>query len=124
MGRWIWLAGTLLLEGTVRASSQSDLWPQMESSGSTGSSLILRTALALVFVLGLILLLAYAANRVMPRWRKIQSRNVRILETTALGPRRALHVVEFAGNRYLLASTANQVSLIASAPAQSQADEK
>lgn len=123
MSRWISLAGTLLLEATVRASSQPDLWPQMESNG-TGSALILRTVLALVLVLGLIGLLAYVANRLMPRWRRIQSRNVRILETTALGPRRALHVVEFAGNRYLLASTANHVSLIASAPAQSPADEK
>ncbi|NVE01852.1 flagellar biosynthetic protein FliO [Massilia sp. BJB1822] len=41
---------------------------------------------------------------------------LRVLETRRLGPRALLSVVEFAGQRYLLAQTEQGVSCVASAP--------
>jgi flagellar biogenesis protein FliO len=43
-------------------------------------------------------------------------KQLRVTETQRLGARSTLHVVEFAGTRYLLAQTEQHVSCIASAP--------
>jgi len=76
---------------------------------------LLRVAGALVFVVALAVLSLYALKHFGSGkiTRKSPRRSIKIIETTGLGPNRALHVVQ-AGSKYLLVgSTPNQISLVA-----------
>jgi flagellar biosynthetic protein FliO len=74
-----------------------------------------RFIVSLVLVLGL----AYATILGLKRFTGLKSaggssgRRIKIVENSQLGPNRALHLVEIGGRRLLVASTPNQVSLIA-----------
>ena len=83
-----------------------------EDRGVTGG-LVLKTVVSLVFVLGLGVAAAYGLRRLGPRFGRIQGKEIRVVETTALGPKRALHIVEAAGQRFLIGSTPDHVTLLA-----------
>ncbi|MDH7599113.1 MAG: flagellar biosynthetic protein FliO [Sedimentisphaerales bacterium] len=97
------------------ALSNDQLWPHAElGNPGAGTQALVRTVVALAIVLGLILAMAYLINHLGPRFRKVQGRQLRLVETMPLGARRALHVVEFANRRYLIGSTTSQITLLAS----------
>ena len=83
--------------------------------GVTGE-LILKTILSLVAVLGLGVGAAYLLRRVGPRLCRLPGKHIRIIETTALGPKKALHIVEVGQQRFLIGSTAEQVTLLSPIP--------
>lgn len=99
------IAAPCLVEGVEDLNSSSNV-------SLFGS--FLQMSLALLVVIGLILLVYYAATRVMksvPTFGQV-GRLIRVLEVRALGPRRALVLVEVGGEYLLLSSTDSQLRLI------------
>ncbi|MGE0156635.1 MAG: flagellar biosynthetic protein FliO [Geobacter sp.] len=106
------LALCLALVTTAHGAAGSEGLPA--SSGMSLFSSFLQMSLALLVVLGLILVVYYGATRVMrsvPTFGQV-GRLIRVLEVRALGPRKALVLVEVGGEYLLLASTDSQLNLI------------
>jgi flagellar protein FliO/FliZ len=92
-----------------------------ENTGVTGG-LILRTIVSLAIVVGLGAGAAYLLRRMGPRLHQIQGKQIRVVETTGLGPKKALHIVEVGRQRFLIGSTPEQVTLLAQVtPSEAQA---
>ena len=77
-------------------------------------SSFLQMIAALVLVVGLILLTYYLSTRLMRKIPVLRPGNqhIRVLEVRAMGPRKALILVEIAGEYLLLASSGEQLSFI------------
>ncbi|MCX6640538.1 MAG: flagellar biosynthetic protein FliO [bacterium] len=91
----------------ARAGAQSTGTPDM-----AGSSL--KAFGALLLVLALILLIAWAAKRYLhflPRSGG-KEEQIRLLSTRALGPKRAVHLLEVDGRKLLIGSAEGSVNLI------------
>lgn len=96
----------------------------LAADGSTGSSdfsfllSFFQMIAALALVVGLILLTYYLSTRLMRKIPALQPGNqhIRVLEVRAMGPRKALILVEVAGEYLLLASSGDQLSLIKQVP--------
>ncbi len=73
-------------------------WAQMAAS------------ILVLVVLGAAALLV--TRKVLPRIRPAAGRTVRVIETTYVAPRQALHLVEVGQKRYLLAGTKDGLSLL------------
>ena len=73
--------------------------------------------LKMMFSIGLVIALGatalYVSKRVLPRVTNAPGRKIRILETTHLAPRRALHLVEVGNQRLLIASTNESITTLA-----------
>jgi flagellar biosynthetic protein FliO len=76
--------------------------------------LFFKMMLSVGLVLGLGAAAFYLSKRVLPRVARAPGKEIRILETAGLGPRKALHLVEVSGQRLLLASTSENVTLLTS----------
>ena len=83
--------------------------------------LILRTLVSLGIVVGLGVAAAVAIRRWGPRLSRIQGKQIRVIETTALGPKKALHIVEVGQQRFLIGSSSEQVTLLSQIPRQAAA---
>jgi flagellar protein FliO/FliZ len=69
---------------------------------------------ALFLVVGLILLTYYVATRLMRKIPALRpgSQHIRVLEVRAMGPRKALVLIEIGGEYLLLSSTGEHLALI------------
>lgn len=69
---------------------------------------------ALAIVIGLILLTKYFSGKLLGRVAApgMVSKNIRLVETRYIAPRKSLILIEVAGEYLLLSSTENQLSLI------------
>ena len=85
-----------------------------ESEPSVGASLM-RVVGALVFVVAIAVISLYALKHFTSgkAVRKSPRRSIKVIETTGLGPNRALHVVQAGGKYLLIGSTPNGISLVA-----------
>ena len=82
-------------------------------SFSLGSGeLFLKMMLSVGLVLGLGGAALYVSRRVLPRVTHAPGKEIHILETAYLGPRKALHLVEVGGQRLLIASTSDHVTML------------
>ncbi|NLH40849.1 MAG: hypothetical protein GX448_03330 [Planctomycetes bacterium] len=86
----------------------------LTSNGLDNRDVLLRMGLALAFVIGLAALALYASRRVLPRAVNPPGREIRIIETTYLAPRKALHLVEVGARRLLIASTMDRITMLTS----------
>jgi flagellar biosynthetic protein FliO len=77
------------------------------------------TALSFIFKLALVLALAYGTVVVLKKFTNFKTTiganqgRIRIIEHSALGANKSLHLVAVGSRRLLVASTANQISLVA-----------
>lgn len=55
----------------------------------------------------------YFSKRVLPKVTHSAGREIRVRETTYLGPRKALHIVEVGGRKLLIGSTSEHISTLA-----------
>ncbi len=78
--------------------------------------LFLRMMLSVGLVIGLGAVALYLSKRALPRVAKAASKEIHVLETAHLGPRKALHLVEVGGRRLLIASTSDSVTMLAGVP--------
>jgi flagellar biogenesis protein FliO len=77
-----------------------------------GNGVILRMLLAVGIVIGLGAAALYMSKKVLPRIAHPAGREIRIIETTCLGPRKALHLVEVGGQRLLIASSSDRITML------------
>jgi len=93
---------------------------QAQAGGGDFSFLssFLQMIAALVLVVGLILLTYYLSTRLMRKIPALKpgSQHIRVVEVRALGPRKALVLVEVAGEYLLLASSGDHLNLIKQVP--------
>ena len=75
--------------------------------------LFLKMMLSVGLVLGLGGAALYVSRRVLPRVTHAPGKEIHLLETAYLGPRKALHLVEVGGQRLLIASTSDHVTMLA-----------
>ena len=68
-------------------------------------------AIALVVGLGVVAL--YLSKRVLPKMARASAKEIRIIETVYLGPRKALHLVEVGRHRLLIGSTHDTITPLA-----------
>jgi len=75
--------------------------------------LVVRMMVAVGVVIALGVAALYVSKRVLPRMAHPEGREIHVVETSYLGPRKALHLVEVGGQRWLIASTNDNVSMLA-----------
>ncbi len=74
--------------------------------------LFFRMTLSVALVIGLGAAALYLSKKVLPRVTNTMGREIRVIETTCLGPRKALHLVEVGNQRLLIASTSDHVTML------------
>jgi flagellar biogenesis protein FliO len=55
----------------------------------------------------------YVSKKLLPRFTNLPGRQIRVLETTHLSPRKGLHLVEVGSHRLLIASTNEKITMLA-----------
>lgn len=83
------------------------------NAGLGGRELFLKMMLSVGLVIGLGAAALYLSKRVLPRVANAPGKEIHVLETAWLGPRKALHLVEVANQRLLIASTNESVTMLA-----------
>lgn len=79
-----------------------------------GNSEMLWHMMASVLVLAVLALVAWVVfKKVLPRVSRAGGRNVSVLETSYIGPRKAVHLLRVGQKRLLVASSRDDVSLLA-----------
>ena len=75
--------------------------------------LLFRMLGGLLVVIALMAAALYLSKRVLPRLSKNAGKEIKIVETTMLGPRKYLHVIKVANQRLLLGSTNDRINMLA-----------
>lgn len=78
-----------------------------------GGELPLRAILAVLFVLALFIAAIYVSKKLLPKITNLPGREIRVVETVHLGPRKAVHVIEINNRRFLIGSTNENVTKLA-----------
>jgi flagellar biogenesis protein FliO len=113
-------AGQKMENSAASSSARRDSAFSSDPDLSSGPSLSLgngelffKMMLSVGLVLGLGGAALYLSRRVLPRVTQRGGKEIHILETACLGPRKALHLVEVGGQRLLIASTSDHVTMLA-----------
>ncbi len=91
--------------------------PRLSASGGHGlgnGELFFRMMLSVGLIIGLGITALYLSKRVLPKVTHSPGKEIHILETAYLGPRKTLHLVEIGGQRLLIASTSDRITMLAS----------
>jgi flagellar biosynthetic protein FliO len=78
-----------------------------------GGEFSLRAVVAVLFVLALVVGAVYVSKRLLPKITNLPGREIRIIETVHLGPRKAVHIIELGSRRFLIGSTSENVTKLA-----------
>jgi flagellar biogenesis protein FliO len=78
----------------------------------SNKELLTKTVLSVALVLVLGVLALYVSKTVLPKVTKSPSKEIHVLETAYLGPRKALHLVEVNGQRLLVGSTNENITTL------------
>jgi flagellar biogenesis protein FliO len=62
------------------------------------------------------------SKKVLPRITNLPGKEIRILETAHLGPRKAVHLVKIGNQRLLIGSTYESISMLADVTEQDEPD--
>lgn len=113
--RWMQVVFILLLSVLVVIG----FWLTDYQTGDSTASMVDSTAwiLSAILKFGIVLLLIYGAAIILRRWQvggiKKNNRRMKILEISALTPRRAIYLVQVDGQTFMLGATDQSVNLIA-----------
>ena len=99
-------------EGKVLSPLQLKLGDGYSPPSTMTGELLVKTLVSLVLVIGLGLGAAYVTKRVMPRFGLKAGKDIRVLETVGLGPRKALHLVQVGAQRLLIGSTPESITML------------
>ena len=109
-------AGQRMEKGAADSSALSFSSDPAPSAGPNlglgNGELFFKMMLSVGLVLGLGGAAFYLSRRVLPRVTQRTGKEIHILETACLGPRKALHLVEVGGQRLLIASTSDHVTML------------
>jgi flagellar biosynthetic protein FliO len=89
----------------------SDLSNDFNYDSDTGLYSNLIRAIFFVIILGVVAF--YVSKKLLPRITNLPGKEVRVVETVYLGPRKAVHVLEVGSRRYLIGSTNENISKLA-----------
>jgi flagellar biosynthetic protein FliO len=78
-----------------------------------GGEFSLRAILAILFVLVLFIAAVYVSKKLLPKITNLPGREIHIVETVHLGPRKAVHVIEINNQRFLIGSTNENITKLA-----------
>lgn len=78
----------------------------------SNKELLVKTLFSVAVVLALGIIAFYLSKAVLPKVTKGQGKEIRIIETAYLGPRKALHLVEVNGQRLLVGSTNENITAL------------
>jgi flagellar biosynthetic protein FliO len=77
------------------------------------SEFFIRTMLAVVFVIVLGAAAIYVSRKLLPKIAARSGKEIRIVETVHLGPRKAVHLIEVGKRRFLIGSTNENIRKLA-----------
>jgi len=81
---------------------------------SLGSKeLFVHMMLSVLLVIGLAVGALYLSKKVLPRVTRAAGKEIRVVETTYLGPRKALHLVQIGSQKLLIGSTNESIATLA-----------
>lgn len=78
-----------------------------------GGELYSKTLLAVLFVLVLGIAAIYVSKKLLPKITNLTGKEIHIVETVHLGPRKAVHLLEIGNRRFLIGSTNETISALA-----------
>jgi len=80
---------------------------------SVGGEFSVRAVIAVLFVLALFIAAIFVSRKLLPKITNLPGKEIRIVETVHLGPRRAVHVIAVNNRRFLIGSTNENVTKLA-----------
>ena len=80
------------------------------SYNSGSSELFFRAMLAILFVVVLGIAAIYVSKKLLPKITNMPGKEIRIVETVYLGPRKAIHLLEIGDRRFLIGSTNENIT--------------
>jgi len=80
---------------------------------SGGGVFSIRAILAVLFVLALFIVAIYVSKKLLPKITNLPGKEIRIVETVHLGPRKAVHLLEIGNRRFLIGSTNENITKLA-----------
>ncbi|MHC4435829.1 MAG: flagellar biosynthetic protein FliO [Planctomycetota bacterium] len=80
---------------------------------AVGWELFVKAILAILFVLALFIIAIYVSKKILPKITNLPGKEIRIVETVHLGPRKAVHLLEINNRRFLIGSTNESVTKLA-----------
>jgi flagellar biosynthetic protein FliO len=72
-----------------------------------------RAILAVLFVLALFIAAIYVSKKLLPKISNLPGKEIRIIETVHLGPRKAVHLLQIENRRLLIGSTNENITKLA-----------
>jgi flagellar biosynthetic protein FliO len=78
-----------------------------------GGELYSKSLLAVLFVLVLGAAAIYVSKKLLPKITNLPGKEIHIVETVHLGPRKAVHLLEISGRRFLIGSTNETINTLA-----------
>lgn len=80
---------------------------------ANGGELFIKMMLSVLLVIGLGAAAIYVSKKLLPKITNLPGKEIRILETAYLGPRKAVHLVKIGNQRLLIGSTNESISMLA-----------
>jgi flagellar biosynthetic protein FliO len=104
--------------GSVIAADKMQPTSGMDAQDGGGHFSMLRTLGGMGIVLCLMIGMFFAAKKFAPRYftRATAERNLKVIDTLAMGDRRSISLIEVGGNRFLIGNTPQQINLLAALP--------
>jgi flagellar biosynthetic protein FliO len=95
-------------------SADSNSQPSYNEFGVTGGrEFFYKMLLSILVVIGLGIAVVYVSKKIMPRITNLPGKQIRIVETAHLGPRKGIHLVQVGTRRLLIASTDETITMLA-----------
>jgi flagellar biosynthetic protein FliO len=87
--------------------------PQQPGLGIDSGKLFVKMTGSVVLVIALAGAVLYLSKKVLPKVTNAAGKEIRVVETTYLGPRKALHLVEVGNQKLLIGSTNESIATLA-----------
>jgi flagellar biosynthetic protein FliO len=75
--------------------------------------LYFKTIIAVLFVLVLGIAAVYVSKKILPKITNMPGKEIHLIETTHLGPRKSVHLLEIGSRRFLIGSTNERINILA-----------
>ena len=82
-------------------------------SAINGTEIFYKIMLSVVFVLILGVAGVYMTKKFFPNIAKLQGKEIKVVETVHLGPRKSMHLVEIGKRKFLIGSTSENITKLA-----------
>ncbi len=97
--------------GSLFANDPNFSERQSDSAGSR--ELFYKMVLSVLLVVALGVAAIYVSKKLLPKITNLPGKEIRIVETVHLGPRKAVHLLEIGDRRFLISSTNENITKLA-----------